>query len=221
MRPVDFSTPEKAVAFLREAAGQETWALTYGAPAPGFDPERMYRQYKDHAATEEKLFKPASLVDTSRNVAIVDFDEKNPPPPWLDVTDLPAVADYARNRLGEAFRHAACVAVATTGHGRKRGVRLRLFFWLSRPMLTLRLREWLKVLAGPKGADGKRIHLPMLDFAPTLPNGVELCRHSDLRRPEDEPVSERPRRAIAGSAVRDCAVRRRTRQTDRDGRGNP
>jgi len=65
-------------------------------------------------------------------------------PPGLDLADLPACAHAALQRLPAAFRGAACLAQATAGHGRKPDLRLRLWFWLSRPTSGGELKRWLK-----------------------------------------------------------------------------
>jgi hypothetical protein len=65
-------------------------------------------------------------------------------PPGLDLSDLPACARAALQRLPAAFRGAHCLIQATAGHGIKPDLRLRLWFWLSRPASGAELKRWLK-----------------------------------------------------------------------------
>jgi hypothetical protein len=65
-------------------------------------------------------------------------------PPGLDLADLPACARVAQHRLPAAFRGADCIIQATAGHGIKPDLRLRLWFWLSRPITGVELKRWLR-----------------------------------------------------------------------------
>ena len=59
-------------------------------------------------------------------------------------TDISACARVAVDFLPAEFSGARCIAQATAGHGIKTGIRLRLWFWLSRLTTGDELRVWLK-----------------------------------------------------------------------------
>jgi len=84
-----------------------------------------------------------TLRDVPRRWLAIDA-EGIEPPPGLDLTDLPACARAALQRLPAPFRGADCIVQATAGHGLKPDLRLRLWFWLSRPMKGGELKRWLK-----------------------------------------------------------------------------
>ncbi len=84
-----------------------------------------------------------TLRDVPRRWLAIDAEGVERPP-GLDLADLPACARAALQRLPAAFRGAACLAQATAGHGRKPDLRLRLWFWLSRPTSGGELKRWLK-----------------------------------------------------------------------------
>lgn len=62
----------------------------------------------------------------------------------IPAEDLPACTRHAVQRLPKAFHNTACIAQATAGHGLKPDLRLRLWFWLSRPTGGMELKRWLK-----------------------------------------------------------------------------
>jgi hypothetical protein len=62
----------------------------------------------------------------------------------FDVSDLTACGEHCRRKLGAAFRSAACVVQATAGHRIKTDLRLRIWFWLTRPITTLEAKLWFE-----------------------------------------------------------------------------
>lgn len=63
-------------------------------------------------------------------------------PNTVSASDLTGCARAALSGLPSAFRAASCVIQATAGHGRKPGSRLRLWFWLDRPVVRAELEVW-------------------------------------------------------------------------------
>lgn len=84
----------------------------------------------------------ATLLDVPRAWLALDLDGL-PLPDGLDPHDLAACGEVARLALPHAFRTAACIIGATAGHGFKPGARLRLWCFLSRPMIGAELKRWL------------------------------------------------------------------------------
>jgi hypothetical protein len=65
-------------------------------------------------------------------------------PAALPADDLAGCGAEAIRRLPAAFRGATCIAQASSTHGIKPGLRLRLWFWLSRPVSGAELKRWLR-----------------------------------------------------------------------------
>ena len=58
--------------------------------------------------------------------------------------DLAACGDLAIQQLPSAFHDARCLIAASASHGLKPGVRLRLWYWLDRPMAGAELKRWFQ-----------------------------------------------------------------------------
>jgi len=67
-----------------------------------------------------------------------------PLPPEVPASALAQCAALAIARLPSAFAGVRCVVQATAGHGFKPDLRLRLWFWCSRPMDGGELKRWLR-----------------------------------------------------------------------------
>ena len=67
-----------------------------------------------------------------------------PLPPEVPASDLAACAALAIARLPSAFAGVRCVVQATASHGFKPDLRLRLWFWCSRPLDGGELKRWLR-----------------------------------------------------------------------------
>jgi hypothetical protein len=83
-----------------------------------------------------------SLVEVPRRWLALDIDNV-PRPANVPVSDLTACAGIAITALPPEFHSARCLAQATAGHGYKPGLRLRLWYWLDRPLGTAELKRWL------------------------------------------------------------------------------
>jgi hypothetical protein len=116
----------------------------------------------------------ATLRDVPRQWLALDIDEVLRPD-GIEASELLACAGVAIAVLPVAFRDVRCIVQATASHGIAPGVRLRLWYWLSRPMGGGELRRWLRRVpvdhavfgaaqpiytAAPIFADGARDPLP-------------------------------------------------------------
>jgi hypothetical protein len=105
----------------------------------GHDPLRVRRLYipcKDDPASP--YFRPRP-----RRWLGADLDSF-PLPDGVDPLDLDGVATAGRALLPMPFRLASCWAQLTAGAGRKPGGRIRLFYWLNRPVSEAEAKRWLK-----------------------------------------------------------------------------
>ena len=85
----------------------------------------------------------ATLRDVPRSWLALDIDGVEAPD-GLDTADLAACARIAIDGLPAPFSAAACIAQATASHGIKAGIRLRLWYWLDRPVHGKQLTWWLR-----------------------------------------------------------------------------
>lgn len=85
---------------------------------------------------------PATLVEVPRRWLALDIDGLARPVN-VPVSDLVACAGIAIAALPSEFHDARAVVQATAGHGYKPGSRLRLWYWLSRPVCGAELKIWL------------------------------------------------------------------------------
>jgi hypothetical protein len=84
-----------------------------------------------------------TLRETPRAWVALDVD-KLACPPDCDLYDLQEGAKAAVTALPAAFRGASLIVQATASHGIAAGLRLRLWFWLSRPIAGRELKVWLR-----------------------------------------------------------------------------
>jgi hypothetical protein len=84
-----------------------------------------------------------TLVDAPRSWVALDMDGA-PAPSGIDLRDLTACGAAARSILPDAFHGAACLVGATAGHSLKPGLRLRLWFFLARPLTGAEAQRWLR-----------------------------------------------------------------------------
>jgi hypothetical protein len=111
----------------------------------------------------------ATLRDAPRAWLALDLDAL-PVPPGVEARDLAACGEAARAALPPPFRAAACIIGATSGHGFKPTMRLRLWCLVSRPITCGEARGWLRgapVDRAPLGAASL-----IYTAAPILPAGM-------------------------------------------------
>lgn len=88
-----------------------------------------------------------TLRDVPRRWLALDFDG-SPQPDWIDPADLLNCACVAIEQLPLRFRRARFIVQATSGHGLKPTMRIRLWCWLSRPTFGAELKYWLRSVSG-------------------------------------------------------------------------
>ena len=154
-----------------------------------------------------------TIADVPRRWVALDLEDI-PLPDEIAATDIGACARAAMGYLPHTFEGVRCVVQATATHGIKHGIRLRLWFWLSRLTTAVELRVWLKdtpadpavfraaqliYVASPL-FEGIRDHLPtrlaMLPGAET----VEVPSEQALAPPPARPFKPLPEaNSLAGS----------------------
>lgn len=90
----------------------------------------------------EKTGAAPTLREVPHRWVALDLDGLERPDTVLPA-DLAACASIALQHLPGAFRGVRCIAQATASHGLKSGIRLRLWYWLSRPTSGGELKRWL------------------------------------------------------------------------------
>jgi hypothetical protein len=117
----------------------------------------------------------ATLIETERYWLAIDVDEA-PLPEGADVKDLRACVCGVLSQLPPAFHSADYIVQASGRHGLTPGIRVRLWFWLSRPLGEKALKGWFADVdfvdrsifncaqviytATPEFAGGRQDHLP-------------------------------------------------------------
>ena len=141
-----FDIAEWPVSGLNELTDALAWLL----PCPAYAVVRGAVANPARAAGVRRLVHPCphtgeapTLREAPRCWLALDVDSL-PLPPGGDVRDVAGCAAHAREHLPAAFHDARCVAVASGSHGIKPGLRLRLWFWLHRPLTGPDCRRWLR-----------------------------------------------------------------------------
>jgi hypothetical protein len=124
--------------------------------------------------------------DVSLNIARNPKTLRELPHHWLaldmdsfpydgDWADLQACSDKALTFLPREFHACNHIVQATSSHGiKKDGARLRMWFWLSRPLWAVELRAWLKDV--PKVASDSSVfsmNQPIFTATPVFDEGHE------------------------------------------------
>jgi hypothetical protein len=99
--------------------------------------EAVYRRYAEHHG-DTAAFAPAA-----RQWLMVELDSI-PCPPGVDPVDPELAGGAARLVLPAAFRSARCAVQLSSGAGIKSGLRVHLWFRLSRPISDAEAKRWLK-----------------------------------------------------------------------------
>jgi hypothetical protein len=124
---------------LTQLASRRDAAVVRGAPA---DPTRT-RGVRRLVHADPETGDPPTLVECSRSVVAFDFDTIARPDS-VNVTDLEGCARAAIAHLPLAYHRAETIVQATSGHAIKPGIRLRLWYGLSRPTSGAELTSWLR-----------------------------------------------------------------------------
>jgi hypothetical protein len=113
---------------------------------------------------------PPTLKRVPRRYVGIDFDNL-PMPEGVAHEDLEACARAAIAHLPPEFHGAAGWVQATSGHGRKPEMRLRLWYCLSRPVWEAEFKLWLGVVPGTDGSVYGGIQ-PIFVANPAFENGA-------------------------------------------------
>ena len=89
-----------------------------------------------------KVVAAATVKGAAHQWLALDMDG-TPRPDHVRIADLESCAAWAIATLPEAFSGCSVVVLATASHGFKSGSRLRLFYWLDRPVSDAELNVWL------------------------------------------------------------------------------
>ena len=138
-RVVSVATQAQLVGVVRALERRPRCEIVSGALIDGANRRRMRRLKHDDPRTGDK----ATLEDVPRHVFPLDVDCVATPT-GLDPRDLTAAANAVRAALPPAFRDAGCVAVATSGHLLKPGLRFRCWFRFDRALTCAELKRWLQ-----------------------------------------------------------------------------
>jgi hypothetical protein len=181
-----------SLAELLEEVSRDTYAMIVrGRIAGGVDRARMRRRKTtraDGTGTIDESEHRWLLIDVDSLHA--DFDP---------VADPAATIAHVLARLPEAFRGVTCWYQFTSGAGIKPGIRIRLAFWLDRPLGTNDLKLWL-------GAKADKIRLYPIDLS------VFVCTHPIyvaspiIGEGAWDPLGGRPRSGIVRGASDTVAV---------------
>lgn len=171
----------------------------------------MYRRLS-HA--DRDTGEAATLREVPRLWLSLDV-ERLMPPPGLQFTDLHGCGAFARAQLPLEFRSARCIVVATASHGVKPDIRLRIWFWLDRPLCGAEVKRWLRICnfvdpcifqpAQPTYTAGPIFLPPLSDPLPV--RLVELPGTESVPVPPPEALAPPPR--PSPSAVRSSVPNRR------------
>lgn len=124
---------------LRRLARRPDCAVLRGAPADPARVRAVRRLLHADPATGDR----ATLTDCPRAWAALDFDHLACPLD-CDRSDLVGCARLAVAALPAAFADATCLVQGTASHAIADGLRLRLWFWLARPLAGGELKRWLR-----------------------------------------------------------------------------
>ncbi|MEI6560068.1 MAG: hypothetical protein WCO00_16850 [Rhodospirillaceae bacterium] len=150
-----------------------------------------------------KKGEPATIEPAARCYVAFDIDRLDCPEHIDPVHEPDEVVEHVIAQLPPEFDAVTCFWSFTSSHGIKPGIRLRLWFWLDRPLEDWELKSWL---------DGYPVDhavfapaQPIYTAAPIFRGMPDPCpRRCGLRQGENDevspPVIERPAKARAKAA---------------------
>ena len=139
------------------------------------DPARSQRVRRT-VHIDRKTGECPTLEERSRSWLALDLDSADRPA-GVAAEDLHGCAAAAVSGLPRAFRGVSCIVQASSSHGLKPGLRLRLWYWLDRPLSGLDCRRWLRGVA--------------VDPTVFRPAQVIYTAAPVFERPEDDPLQAR------------------------------
>jgi P4 family phage/plasmid primase-like protien len=156
-------------------AAQPKCCFVAGAIIDGSDRNHMRRLKLEHTDKKTGEVAKATLRDVPRHLIPMDLDALACPD-GLDRKDLRAVAAYIRSQLPPAFHNVACVAMATSGHLLKDGLRFRMFFLADRPLTCAQIKSWMQHEKAP------------VDLSIYNPQAVVYTATAIFETPNDDPL---------------------------------
>jgi hypothetical protein len=123
---------------ILDSAASESSARPWCDRRSGPGPRRPPAVHRDEATGDRP-----TLVESSRRWLALGIDRLMLPPE-LAATHLSGCGELAIAALPKPFSPASVILQATAGHLIKPGARLRLWFWLSRPVTQSELKLWLR-----------------------------------------------------------------------------
>jgi hypothetical protein len=189
--------------------GNYTLCAVYGAIA---DPARV-NQVRKLSRRDAATGYEATLQPCAHWWAPIDSEDVDLPAD-VAAADLHACAQLAIAALPPAFHGVRCITQATSGHGLKPQIRMRLWHWFTRPVTGPELSFWLRdclkdhstftpsqpiYTARPIFLDGWADHIQhrLAWINPDGPAAVEVPPAEMLKPPPRPPAPPRPRRIAA------------------------
>jgi hypothetical protein len=124
---------------LRVLLGRPDCAVVRG----GIIDQARTRRVRRLVHLDRKTGECPTLEERPRSWLALDVDS-DARPEGVRPDDLPGCWAAAVGGLPSAFRDAACIVQASGSHGLKPGMRLRLWYWLDRPLAGREAKRWLR-----------------------------------------------------------------------------
>ena len=178
------------------------------------DPARLsrVRRLKD---PDLETGEAPTLREVPRRWIALDVDSV-PVPAGTDLHDLAACARAVLPRLPFAFREATALVQATAGHTLKPGVRLRLWYWLSRAVGEAELKQWFT--GCPVDLSIFQTNQPIYTAAPLFHGMADPLADRLAMLPGARPVALVPSPSLLRPVVRVVPISARARSGDGGGR---
>ncbi len=132
------------------------------------DPART-RRVRRLLLPDQKTGGVPTLREVPRRWLALDM-EGIPLPAGMPAADLEGCYRIALATLPAAFRSRACIVQASGSHGFKPDLRLRLWFWLDRPLNGAELKRWLRHTPADPSVFGAV--QPIYTAAPVMTDGA-------------------------------------------------
>jgi len=125
---------------IAKRVGNPRTAMVLGEINRGTDADDMVRTLYPRADT------PATLSAVPRSWLPIDLDDLEVPE-GADIAEPQVCLEAALKGLPAECLGVTVIVQFTGSHGFKPGIRLRLFYWLARPLLPRQMLAWLKPYA--------------------------------------------------------------------------
>src|SRR4051794_12358768 len=136
----DVSSFDEMAAALTALQHRERSFVVRGKPAKGIKRSDSPRRLRPRSG------EPATLIPQPRFWLPLDMDSV-PCPAGIDsIFEPDAVVEHVVELLPEEFHGVSVFWCFTSGHGIKPGIRIRLWFWLDRPVSDADIKTWLAPL---------------------------------------------------------------------------